>query len=336
MIDIYLKKIKKFLIPCEENEFRPGFMEGNLLSSLLVAFFVLRVIFLPFYLGFSKSSFFAQVVSDDIISLLNNQRVDEGLSVLEEDPLLEEAARLKAEDMLENNYFAHNSPQGKSPWSFIKEAGYTYNVAGENLAIGFLDSSEVYEAWNNSPLHKRNLLDSRFEEVGIAVVNGDYKGGRATVVVQMLGRPVEAKPAPTESPIEEPSTEEVSDQEPVQEEVAPAQDENIEEEAPIQEETSIQETDDFQIDGVVDKKKFKVLQGGELIPSLEFSMIKFFIRSYDGIVRNSIFVTSGVLFGIITLDLSLILFTSSLGREEKLVRLQSFALKGASFVLDFN
>jgi hypothetical protein len=60
-------------------------------------------------------------------------------------------------------------------------------VAGENLGIGFLDSSEVYQAWLDSPTHKANIVSPYYQEIGIAVVEGDFNGSRATIVVQLFG-----------------------------------------------------------------------------------------------------------------------------------------------------
>jgi len=48
--------------------------------------------------------------------------------------------------MLQNNYFDHYSPSGKSPWDFIDSTGYYFQYAGENLAMNFFDSREALEA----------------------------------------------------------------------------------------------------------------------------------------------------------------------------------------------
>jgi hypothetical protein len=89
--------------------------------------------------------------------------------------------------MFSNNYWAHFSPQGKSPWDFIVGAGYTYTLAGENLAKNFNDSVGVVDAWMNSPSHRENLLKPGYKEIGFAVVNGTLNGEETTLVVQMFG-----------------------------------------------------------------------------------------------------------------------------------------------------
>ena len=58
--------------------------------------------------------------------------------MLAKSDMLQEAAEKKAQDMIENNYFAHTSPQGKTPWHWVEESGYDYRYAGENLAINQL------------------------------------------------------------------------------------------------------------------------------------------------------------------------------------------------------
>ncbi|MBI4101382.1 MAG: hypothetical protein HY443_00265, partial [Candidatus Nealsonbacteria bacterium] len=93
-----------------------------------------------------------------------------------------------AKDILEKGYFDHWSPEGVSPWYWFNEAGYDYKFAGENLAIGFLDSEEVHRAWLDSPTHKENILNRNYQEIGLAVLKGEFAGrGETNVVVQLFG-----------------------------------------------------------------------------------------------------------------------------------------------------
>ena len=89
--------------------------------------------------------------------------------------------------MLSENYWAHNSPEGTTPWVFIKNAGYTYIYAGENLARGFDSSQEVVSAWMASPEHRANLLSGNYKDVGFAVVSGKLTGEDTVLVVEELG-----------------------------------------------------------------------------------------------------------------------------------------------------
>ena len=94
---------------------------------------------------------------------------------------------MKAQDMMAKGYFEHTSPQGISPWYWFDQSGYDYRYAGENLAIGFIDSGEVNNAWLASPAHKANILNGNYRETGTAVLSGNFQGGQTTVVVQLFG-----------------------------------------------------------------------------------------------------------------------------------------------------
>lgn len=123
----------------------------------------------------------------DLLESVNKKRIENGLSLLKIDSDLSKAAFLKAQDMFAKGYWAHFAPDGTTPWSFIDQAGYHYKYAGENLARDFAVSDQVVSAWMNSPTHKKNLLDSRFEDMGLAVVNGKINGEETTLVVQLFG-----------------------------------------------------------------------------------------------------------------------------------------------------
>jgi uncharacterized protein YkwD len=136
----------------------------------------------------------ASFSASEIISLTNAQRVQNGLGPLNYNGQLAAAAAAKAQDMFTVNYWAHNSPLGKTPWSFITGAGYKYVYAGENLARDFNDAGSVVGAWMNSPSHRENILDSNFKEIGVAVADGKLTGIDGILVVQMFGTPVAGAP----------------------------------------------------------------------------------------------------------------------------------------------
>ena len=138
---------------------------------------------------------FAAVLSSVLVDLTNLDRSTNAVVRLKINPLLEEAARLKASDMATKGYFAHVSPEGVTPWHWFAVAGYDYADAGENLAIDFFESADVEKAWMNSPLHRANILNGSFTEVGIATATGTYQGYPTTFVVQMFGRPIRASKA---------------------------------------------------------------------------------------------------------------------------------------------
>ena len=132
---------------------------------------------------------------DEIVIYTNDQRILAGLPPLTMNEQLSQAAQEKANDMFANNYWAHISPTGTTPWVFIKNTGYEYSVAGENLARDFNNSLDVVNAWMNSDTHKANIVHNKYTQIGVAVVNGRLDGVETTLVVQMFGLPLVNSPA---------------------------------------------------------------------------------------------------------------------------------------------
>ncbi len=128
-----------------------------------------------------------EITKEKVIQLVNESRRAEGLETLKENEKLSLAASQKAEDMIKKKYFAHNSPDGITPWSWIEKSGYNYRYAGENLAIDFKDAESQHTAWMKSPTHRKNILNSDFQEIGVAVKEGVIEGHLATITVQEFG-----------------------------------------------------------------------------------------------------------------------------------------------------
>lgn len=177
-----------YLVPRESNNHRAKALHHDALFAYALLFMVfnlgVRVVHgtLPDVLGYATDIRVEQLLQDT-----NAKRQEAGLSPVLLNSSLSQAAAAKAADMLANNYWAHNSPSGKTPWDFIVRAGYKYTLAGENLAKNFQTSSGVVEAWMNSPTHRDNIVKSGYREVGFAVVNGVLLGEETTLVVQMFG-----------------------------------------------------------------------------------------------------------------------------------------------------
>ena len=101
-----------------------------------------------------------------MMALHNSVRTEAGLEPLQSDGQLTYAAQKKAEDMLTNQYFAHTSPAGVTPWNWIKSSDYGYDYAGENLSIDFDDAASAFSAWMDSPSHRDNILNRNFSDIG--------------------------------------------------------------------------------------------------------------------------------------------------------------------------
>lgn len=119
----------------------------------------------------------------------NAARTEQGLPSLALNETLNAAAARKAADMVAAGYWDHFRPSdNKAPWDFMKESGYDYSVAGENLARGFKTAAGITAAWMASPTHRANLLSEKYDEVGFAVVEGlDENGEPALITVQFFG-----------------------------------------------------------------------------------------------------------------------------------------------------
>lgn len=137
----------------------------------------------------SGSPYIAAVISAVLVDLANDDRALANVPELVVNPKLIEAAQLKANDMAEKGYFAHQTPDGYDSWHWFEMVGYDYSHAGENLAVDFSESSDVESAWMKSPTHRDNILNNKYTEIGIATAKGMYKGRETTFAVQMFGRP---------------------------------------------------------------------------------------------------------------------------------------------------
>lgn len=137
------------------------------------------------------------LAADIIISATNKERVKMGLPKLVKNQKLLNSAEIKLEDMFSNQYFAHVSPSGESVSTVVSRAGYDYIVVGENLALGLFPNDEaVVAAWMASPGHKKNILDSRYQEIGVAVGQGMYQGRKQWLIVQHFGKPLSSCQSP--------------------------------------------------------------------------------------------------------------------------------------------
>ena len=181
--------VKHLLLPRHSNNQRARLIHNQII--FVVVLLLVGASFLvqnvrknaPSVLGVSVN-----ISAEDLLSITNQDRIAAGLQPLNLNNQLSLAAENKAQNMFAENYWAHYAPDGKSPWDFIKAAGYNYVYAGENLARGFTTSSSVVNAWMASPDHRANMLSPNYTDVGFAVAQGSLTGDPNTVlVVEMFG-----------------------------------------------------------------------------------------------------------------------------------------------------
>lgn len=132
-----------------------------------------------------------------IYNLVNSQRAESTLPVLTWNDKLAEASTFKAQDMCNKQYWSHISPDGTTPWKWIKDEKFDYSTAGENLGRDFISEDSLVFAWMKSTEHRENILKTTYKETGVGVVRCMYFGFQSDVVVQLF-----ATVAPKLSPIQ--------------------------------------------------------------------------------------------------------------------------------------
>ena len=184
-------KLRHWFTPHASNNFRAKILHNSgiffviaiiLSSNLLINLLSSSPLHI---LGFSSS-----ITIDEVVRETNAKRIAAGLNPLTYNEKLADAARRKADNMFSENYWAHFSPSGKSPWYWFGQAGYKYTFAGENLAKDFGSTGRMMDAWMASPTHKENIVSPKYREIGIAVVPGTIQGSETVLVVQLFGTSV--------------------------------------------------------------------------------------------------------------------------------------------------
>ena len=132
----------------------------------------------------------AKISIDGIIYYTNLEREKVGLKPLVKNVSLSNSASQKVDDMFNKQYFEHVSPDGKTVADLVNTTGYKYQIVGENLALGiFYNDKDLVLAWMNSPLHKENILNPKYTDIGIAVGINEYKNQKQWIAVQHFGKP---------------------------------------------------------------------------------------------------------------------------------------------------
>jgi uncharacterized protein YkwD len=186
-------KLINLFIPNKCNNYRPEALHPKRLVFHAVTAIAIKLILVSFLLSFPIQAWLSPNIlyeqSQRIVTLTNNLRASLNINLLKSSPVLQEAALAKAQDMLLQQYFAHLGPDNKSLKNWLAEKNYNFKFAGENLALGFSQPEQVVQAWTQSPTHYRNLVDTDFTEVGVAMVSGSYQGFDTALVAQYFGDP---------------------------------------------------------------------------------------------------------------------------------------------------
>ena len=105
-----------------------------------------------------------------VLAMVNAERAKQGCSPLQIDAKLSAAAERESNDMVTKHFFSHTDPDGLTPGERVKDAGYVYQMIGENIEVNTDTPEDAVAAWMNSPGHRANILTCAFRETGIAMV----------------------------------------------------------------------------------------------------------------------------------------------------------------------
>lgn len=131
----------------------------------------------------------AEITRDNVLAQMNAYRADRGLPPLRFETRMQKAADDRMRDMEEQEYWAHESPDGRSPFTWLRAESYDFEFAGENLAAGFETNEVLVQSWMESPGHRENIMSPLYADCGIAIIDGSTKGRAAgKSVVVMFGR----------------------------------------------------------------------------------------------------------------------------------------------------
>jgi len=119
---------------------------------------------------------------EQLLDLVNREREERGLSSLKVDQELTRLARKKSQCLIDNNYFAHESPTYGSPADMIRNAGISFRLASENLGRGG-NIEGIFHSFMGSTGHKNNIVNERYNYTGIGII---YEPGRGYLVTQLF------------------------------------------------------------------------------------------------------------------------------------------------------
>lgn len=179
---------KDFFIPHEGNDHKPKALRPKSLMAYAVLAIVAKVAVTGvLFFSYPTPAQLTAIVADRMVQLANEARAAIGVAPLTVNQDLVAAATRKGQDMLERDYFAHDTPEGIRPWQWIDTNVYDYIYAGENLAMDFTSAEAIQAAFMKSPGHRRNILNERYEETGMAVLRGELDGSETILLVQFFG-----------------------------------------------------------------------------------------------------------------------------------------------------
>ncbi len=192
--------IKEYFIPYEDNDHKPKILRTKSLAVIVIGLVLIKAAVTGYlFFIYPNQARMTELISRQILELINKDRFSNNLPTLTINSALNSAALTKAQDMLDYDYFAHKSLNGKMPWDWINRGEYAYLFVGENLAMNFSSAQAAHNALMRSETHKKNILNNKYADIGLAVLSGELDGENTNVLVQMFGyqkpQTIDSRPA---------------------------------------------------------------------------------------------------------------------------------------------
>ncbi len=190
---------RDFFIPNQNNNHQPHGLSTRYLKAYAVVLVLIKVITVGFlFFTYPTPAILSQKIAQEIFDLTNQSRQAENINILNWNEELTRAAQVKADDMVTNGYFAHISPDGKQPWEWIDKGDYYFLYMGENLAMDFSSARIAHSAFQQSPTHWKNIMNAKYQDMGVGVAVGTINNRETIVLVEFFGA---QKQAPTVVPV---------------------------------------------------------------------------------------------------------------------------------------
>lgn len=190
-----LRFLKDIFIPHEGNNHRPKALHPKSLKVYVILLVLIKLFVTGFiFFTYPNPARLSEKIVNEVFLLTNESRQSEGINKLTWNDSLARAAQSKAQDMINNNYFSHISPDGTQPWQWINKGEYNYVYMGENLAMDFSSAQIVHSAFKKSPTHWKNIMNSKYSDMGIGLAVGKINGKETIVLAEFFGS--EKTPAP--------------------------------------------------------------------------------------------------------------------------------------------
>jgi len=181
--------LKNYFIPTNTNDYKPKILRTKPLFIMVAVALIIKIGLAAYLFSlYPSSATMSPIITNDLLVLINVDREVNGLLPLTLSQPLSQAAAAKAQDMISQDYFAHEGPNGLLPWDWISKEAYPYLYVGENLAMNFTTADGAHSALMLSPSHKNNILSDKYNDVGLAVLVGEWQGKETTMLVEIFGQ----------------------------------------------------------------------------------------------------------------------------------------------------